>query len=189
MGVKVGSSDIAKPRHASGLGKGKKGGTRANTGKMRRTAPQGTCLEIRLVLVRAIGRSSNSGRQQVSETMTSTQSIIGRKTAGLHVLGMDGLIQWNQGHQWSGLNGIKGINGVRLTATAVVGVSRVQEQVGRRRLTPLGRLQLVLVAPRNHEVIVPSNDVKGTSTRAHTQQNGCTMNALSVPNVTSMTLS
>ena len=100
--------------------------------KMRRTAPQGTCLEIRLVLVRAIGRSSNSGRQQVSETMTSTQSIIGRKTGGLHVLGMDGLIQWNQGHQWSGLNGINGINGVRLTATAVVGVSRVQEQVGRR---------------------------------------------------------
>ena len=132
MGVKVGSSDIAKPRHASGLGKGKKGGTRANTGKMRRNAPQGTCLEIRLVLVRAIGRSSNSGRQQVSETMTSTQSIIGRKTGGLHVLGMDGLIQWNQGHQWSGLNGINGINGVRLTATAVVGVSRVQEQVGRR---------------------------------------------------------
>jgi len=113
--VKVGSSDIAKPRHASGLGKGKKGGTRANTGKMRRNAPQGTCLQIRLVLVRAIGRSSNSGRQQVSETLTSTQSIIGRKTAGLHVLGMDGLII-----NLIGLNGIKG-------------VSLVQEQVGRRR--------------------------------------------------------
>ena len=134
MGVEIGSSDIAKTRHASGLGKGKKGGTRANTGKMRRNAPQGTCLEIRLVLVRAIGRSSNSGRQQVSETMTSTQSIIGRKTAGLHGLGMDGLII-----NLIGLNGIKGINGVRLTATAVVGVSRVQEQVGRRRLTPRKR--------------------------------------------------
>ena len=107
MGVKVGSSDIAKTRHASGLGKGKKVATRTNTGNMRRNAPQGTCLQIRLVLVRAIGRSSNSGRQQVSETMTSTQSIIGRKTAGLHGLGMDGLMI-----NLVGLNGIKGINGV-----------------------------------------------------------------------------
>ena len=32
------------------------------------------CLQIRLVLVRAIGRISSSGRQQVSETLTSTQS-------------------------------------------------------------------------------------------------------------------